>query len=294
MVLMASVNEKYARRKAQSSYFSTVISISLVLFMLGALGLIVLHAKKLSDYVKENIGFSIILKENVKEVDIVQLQKTLDAANYVKSTEYITKEKAAESLKKDLGEDFVSFLGYNPLLASIEVRLKADYANNDSIAWIERELLANTKVKEVIYQKSLISMVNENIKKISLVMLGFSALLLLISIALINNTIRLSIYSKRFLIKSMQLVGATKGFIRRPFVIKGIMQGIYAGIIAVALLVGLLYFAQREIPELLYLQDEQLIAILFGFVILLGILISWFSTFLAVRKYLRLKTDDLY
>lgn len=291
---MASVNEKYARRRAQSSYFSTVISISLVLFMLGTLGLIVLHVQKLSDYVKENIGFSVILKENVKEVDIVQLQKTLDAANYVKSTEYITKEKAAESLKNDLGEDFISFLGYNPLLASIEVRLKADFANNDSIAWIERDLLSNTKVKEVIYQKSLISMVNENIKKISLVMLGFSALLLLISIALINNTIRLSIYSKRFLIKSMQLVGATKGFIRRPFVIKGIMQGIYAGIISVALLVGLLYLAQREIPELLFLQDEQLIAILFGFVILLGILISWFSTFLAVRKYLRLKTDDLY
>ncbi len=291
---MASGTEKYARRRAQSSYFSTVISISLVLFMLGTLGLIVLHAQKLSDYVKENIGFSVILKENVKEVDIVQLQKTLDAANYVKSTEYINKEKAAESLKNDLGEDFISFLGYNPLLASIEVRLKADFANNDSIAWIERDLLSNTKVKEVIYQKSLISMVNENIKKISLVMLGFSALLLLISIALINNTIRLSIYSKRFLIKSMQLVGATKGFIRRPFVIKGIMQGIYAGIISVALLVGLLYLAQREIPELLFLQDEQLIAILFGFVILLGILISWFSTFLAVRKYLRLKTDDLY
>lgn len=291
---MATGNEKYARRKAQSSYFSTVISISLVLFMLGTLGLIVLHAQKLSDYVKENIGFSVILKENVKEVDIVQLQKTLDATNYVKSTEYINKEKAAESLKNDLGEDFISFLGYNPLLASIEVRLKADFANNDSIAWIERDLLSNTKVKEVIYQKSLISMVNENIKKISLVMLGFSGLLLLISIALINNTIRLSIYSKRFLIKSMQLVGATKGFIRRPFVIKGIIQGIYAGIISVALLVGLLYLAQREIPELLFLQDEQLIAILFGFVILLGILISWFSTFLAVRKYLRLKTDDLY
>ncbi|MFN4235299.1 MAG: cell division protein FtsX [Bacteroidia bacterium] len=291
---MAIGNEKYARRKAQSSYFSTVISISLVLFMLGTLGLIVLHAKKLSDYVKENIGFSIILKENVKEVDIVQLQKSLDAANYVKSTEYITKEKAAESLKNDLGEDFISFLGYNPLLASIEVRLKAEYANNDSIAWIERDLLSNTKVKEVIYQKSLISMVNENIKKISLVMLGFSALLLVISIALINNTIRLSIYSKRFLIKSMQLVGATKSFIRRPFVIKGIMQGIYAGIIAVALLVGVLYLAQREIPELLFLQDEKLIGILFVFVILLGVLISWFSTYLAVRKYLRLKTDDLY
>lgn len=291
---MASGNEKYVRRKAQSSYFSTVISISLVLFMLGALGLIVLHAKKLSDYVKENIGFSIILKENVKEVDIVQLQKTLDAAYYVKSTEYITKEKAAESLKNDLGEDFISFLGYNPLLASIEVRLKADYANNDSIAWIERELLSNSKVKEVIYQKSLISMVNENIKKISLVMLGFSALLLVISIALINNTIRLSIYSKRFLIKSMQLVGATKGFIRRPFVIKGIMQGIYAGLIAIALLVGLLYLAQREIPELLFLQDEKLIALLFAFVLLLGVFISWFSTFLAVRKYLRLKTDNLY
>ncbi len=291
---MASGTEKYTRRRAQSSYFSTVISISLVLFMLGTLGLIVLHAKKLSDYVKENIGFSVILKENVKEVDIVQLQKTLDAANYVKSTEYITKEKAAESLKNDLGEDFISFLGYNPLLASIEVRLKADFANNDSIAWIERELLSNSKVKEVIYQKSLISMVNENIKKISLVMLAFSTLLLIISIALINNTIRLSIYSKRFLIKSMQLVGATKGFIRRPFVIKGLLHGIYAGIISVALLVGLLYIAQREIPELLFLQDEQLIAILFAFVILLGVLISWLSTFLAVRKYLRLKTDDLY
>lgn len=291
---MAETPEKYVSRRAASSSFTTIISIALVLFMLGLLGLIILHAKKLSDYVKESIGFSIILKENVKEVDIVQLQKTLDATEYVKYTEYITKEQAAESLKEDLGEDFISFLGYNPLLASIDVYLQADYANNDSIAWIEKELTANNKVKEVIYQKSLIKMVNENIKKISLVILGFSALLLLIAIALINNTIRLSIYSKRFLIKTMQLVGATKSFIRRPFVWKGILHGLLGSFIAIALLIGVIYLAQREVPELFELQDTDLFLAMFAIVVVLGIFMAWLSTTLAVRKYLRLKTEDLY
>jgi cell division transport system permease protein len=291
---MSNGQEKFARRRLVSSYFTTVISISLVLFMLGLLGLLILHAQKLSDYVKENISFSVILNENVKEVDIVQMQKMLDASAYVKSTEYITKEDAAKNLQEELGEEFISFLGFNPLLSSIEVHLKANYANNDSIAWIEKELIANNRIKEVFYQKSLVDMVNENIRKISLIILGFSSLLLIIAIALINNTIRLSIYSKRFIIKTMQLVGATQGFIRRPFIFTGISQGIYGAFIAIALLVGLLYLAQKEVPELLELQDIRLFASLFGIVIVMGIFISWLCTLLAVSKYLRLKSEDLY
>lgn len=291
---MSKAEDKYSKRRLKSSYITTVVSITLVLFMLGMLGLIILHAKKLSDYVKENIGFSIIMKENVKEAGIIQLQKTLDASDYVKSTEYITKEKAAEELTKDLGEDFIDFLGYNPLLPSIDLRLKAEYANIDSLAIIEKDLLANKNVKEVFYQKSLVHLINKNLRRISIIILGFSILLLIIAIALINNTIRLSVYSKRFLIKSMQLVGATQAFIRRPFILKGILHGILGAFIAILLLVGILYFSQQEIPELINLQDADLFISIFGFVILLGIIISWISTFFAVKKYLNLKADSLY
>jgi cell division transport system permease protein len=291
---MSNDQDKYARRRLQSSYLSTVISVSLVLFMLGLLGLIVLHAKKLSDYVKENIGVSVIIKEDTQPVDVIRLKKSLEGAKYVKTSQYITKDQAAKKLQEDLGEDFITFLGYNPLLSSIELRLKAQYANNDSIAWIEKDLLKNERIKEVFYQKSLVEMVNENIKKISLVILGFSGILMLIAIALINNTIRLSIYSKRFIIKSMQLVGATKGFIRKPFLFAGIFQGIFASFIAIGLLWGVLYFAQKEVPELFELQDTQLFLTLFGVVALLGVFISLISTFFAVRKYLKINTSDLY
>lgn len=291
---MSKAEDKYSKRRLKSSYVTTLVSITLVLFMLGMLGLIILHAKKLSDYVKENIGFSIIMKENVKEAGIIQLQKTLDASDYVKSTEYITKEKAAEELTKDLGEDFIDFLGYNPLLPSIDLRLKAEYANIDSLTIIEKDLLANKNVKEVFYQKSLVHLINKNLRRISIIILGFSILLLIIAIALINNTIRLSVYSKRFLIKSMQLVGATQAFIRRPFILKGILHGILGAFIAILLLVGILYFSQQEIPELVNLQDADLFISIFGFVILLGIIISWMSTFFAVKKYLNLKADSLY
>lgn len=290
---MASSDEKYSRRRLRSSYFSTIISVALVLFMLGLVGLILLNAKKLSDHVKENIGFSIFLKDNVKEPDIVKLKKTLDAAEYVKSTEYIDKEQAMKVFQEEIGED-IGFLGFNPLLASIEVRLKAAFANPDSIAWIEKELLENQKIKEVHYKKSLVSLVNENVRKISLVILAFSGLLLIIAIALINNSIRLAIYSKRFLIRSMQLVGATQGFIRRPFLWKGILHGIIGAVIAIGLLIGIIYSAQKQIPELFELQDAQLFASLFGIVILLGIFISWICTFFAVLKYLRMKPDQLY
>ncbi len=282
------------KKHIKTSSLSIIVSMTLVLYMLGLLGLVILHTNKLSNYVKENIEFSIIMKENVKEVDIIQLQKTLDATNYVKSTEYITKEQAAKDLAKDLDEDFVDFLGYNPLLSSIDIHLKANYANNDSLSVIEKNILENKNVKEVLYQKSLVHLVNENIKKISIILFAFSCLLLIIAIALINNTIRLSVYSKRFLIKTMQLVGATQKFIRKPFTTKGIIQGLLSAFITILLLIATLYFAQKEIPELIDLQDINLFLILFAFVVLLGIFISWISNFFAVKKYLKIKTDYLY
>ncbi|HPS46750.1 MAG TPA: permease-like cell division protein FtsX [Bacteroidales bacterium] len=291
---MAFNENKYTKRRLTTSYLSTIVGMILVLYMLGLLGLIIMHADKLSDYVKENIGFTIFLNEDVKEVDIIQLQKTLDTRNYIKSTEYITKEKAAALLQEEIGEDFISFLGYNPLSSSIEIRLKADFANSDSLTVLKTELEKNKYVKEVSYQQSLVLTVNENIKKISLVLLGFSCLLLIISIALINNTIRLSVYSKRFLIRTMQLIGAKENFIWKPFIIKGLIQGIIASVLAILFLLLTLYFAQKEIPELREFQDAALFIKLFIFVTLLGIIISCISTFLAVRKYLRIKTDSLY
>ncbi len=288
------MSDRYSKRKLQSSSITTIVSLSLVLFMLGLLGIIILNTRKISDNVKENIGFQIILNDNAKEVEIQHLTKTLDASDYVKSTEFINKDEAAKRLQEDLGEDFINFLGYNPLLSSINVHLKAEYANADSLTWIEKELLTSKLVKEVIYQKSLVSMINENVNKISFVILIFSGLLMLIALALINNTIRLSIYSKRFIIKTMQLVGATQGFIRRPFVLNGIKHGIYGALIAIGMLMTVLYFAQKQLPELIELQDSKMLATLFGLVIVLGIIISGISTSLAVRKYLRLKSDDLY
>ncbi|MDT8393714.1 MAG: permease-like cell division protein FtsX [Bacteroidales bacterium] len=291
---MSKRDERYQRRKLQSSKATALISITLVLFMLGLLGFIVLHAQKLSEYVRENIGFSIIMKENVREAGIVQLQKVLDASPFVKSTEYITPEQAAEELKEDLGEDFIGFLGYNPLLPSIELKLKASYTTLDSLQVIEDKLLANPDVKEVYYQKDLVHLINRNIRRISLVLLGFSALLLVIAIALINNTIRLSVYSKRFIIKTMQLVGATGGFIRRPFLWRGVMQGLYASFIAIIFLGLILYFSQKELPELVNLQDIGLILTLFVFVLASGVLLTYFSTWFAVKKYLRAQADQLY
>ena len=291
---MSNKEEKYNRRRLASSYLTTIVSISLVLFMLGLLGLVILHAKKLSEHIKENISFSIIINEDVKEAGIKQLQKLLDASVFVKSTEYITKEEAAKDLSEQLGEDFIDFLGYNPLLPSIDLHLKAEYANPDSLIKIENQLVSNKIVKEIFYQKSLVYLINENLKKISFIILGFAILLMIISIALINNTIRLSVYSKRFIIKSMQLVGATQGFIRRPFVLRGIVNGIYGALTAIVLLTGILYFSQKEIPELIEIQDVNLLISLFGIVIILGIIITWLSTFLAVQKYLRIKNDNLY
>ncbi len=291
---MSKQEEKYNKRRLKSSYITSIISTSLVLFMLGILGMIILHAQKISNQVKENIGFSIYMKEDAKESDIIRFQKDLDIRIFTKSTEYITKEKAAADLSKDLGEDFINFLGYNPLTSKIDVRLKADYANNDSLTSIELNLIKNPVVKEVYYQKTLVHVVNENIRRISIFILSFSTLLFIIAIALINNTIKLSVYSNRFLIKTMQLVGATQSFIRRPFIIKGVLSGIYGALVSIIFLIGILYLAQNNFPEIFNIQEIDLYLIVFGIVIFLGIIFSWISTFLAVRKYLNMKTDNLY
>ena len=291
---MGSEKEKLTRRKLRSSYIITIISISLVLFMFGLMGLLILNAKKLSNYVKENISFSVILNDDVKEVDIRSIQKTLDATAYVKATEFVTKEEAAIKLQKDLGEDFIDFLGYNPLLSSIDVYLYADYANPDSLAGIEKKFTNFPQVKEVFYQKSLVHLINENVRKISFILLIFSGMLLFIAIGLINNTIRLSVYSNRFIINTMQLVGASNGFIRKPFILKSMLHGLIGAIISIALLSGVIYMAQQEMNEIISFRDIDVLGILFLGVVTLGIFISIISTFFAINKYLRLKTEDLY
>lgn len=291
---MAHKQERYDSNRLKSSYLTTIVSITLVLFSIGVVGLMFLHAKKLSDYVKENIGFSVIMNKNVNEADIIRLQKKLDALPYVKSTEFISEEKAAEIFQKELGEEFVTFIGYNPLHTTIEVHLKAEYANQEQFDVIENDLRNNENVKEVSYQKSLVELVNDNVRKISLVILSFSLLLILIAVALINNTIRLSVYSRRFLIKSMQLVGATEGFIRRPFVKTEVLHGLIAAIIANGMLVGVIYLARREIPEIVSLQSADLFALLFLFVIVTGVLLTWMSAFFAVRRFLKARMDTLY
>jgi len=281
-------------RKTKSVYISTVISIALVLLMTGLLGLILVHAKNLSNYVKENIVLNIIVNDGVTEADMLSLQKELDGNPAVLRTQYVSKELAARNLQNDLGEDFVKFLGYNPLLSSIDVYLKAENANKVGIETFTKQISSNSMVKEVVYQDSLIDMVNQNIRIIGLIILAFAAILLIIAVALINNTIRLAIYSQRFLIKSMQMVGATKGFIRRPFLGYGILHGLLGGLIAIILLLVTLYFAQQQIPEIVILRNYFEFALIFLGVICLGIIISGASTYFAVSKYLRLRINDLY
>ena len=288
------MEERYTRRRYQSSLATTVVSITLVLLMLGLLALVVLHARKLSDYVRENIGFRVYIKENAPAEDIILLQKQLDASTFVKSSEYISPEQAANELTAELGEDFIDFLGYNPLPPSIDLRIKAAYGNIDSLEVIEKKLMQETVVKEVFYQKSLVHLINRNIRRISLVLLGFSALLLLIAMALINNTIRLSVYARRFIIRTMKLVGATRGFISRPFIIRGILQGLLSALLAIILLAVILYFLMQELPELIGLYDLNLYLAVFGLVILTGVFLAWISTWFAVRRYIRMKEDELY
>jgi len=282
------------RRRLRASYVTSVISISLVLYMLGLVGLLLLNTKKLSDYVKENIGFSIFLNDDVKEVEIFGLQKILDSKHYVKETRYITKEQAVRDFEKEWGEDFEDFLGFNPLPASVDVKLYAPYANPDSIAVIEKDILNYSGVRDVVYQKDLIYKVNNNVRRISITILAFSFLLFLIALTLINNTIRLSVYAKRFIIRTMQLVGAEHPVIRRPFLYKSFYHGSLSAIIAIGLLIGTMIMAEKQLEGIFSLKDYKISGILFSLILFIGILLTLISTILAVNRYLTMTTDDLY
>jgi cell division transport system permease protein len=271
---------------------SSVISIALVLFLLGTSGILLLNAHRLSVYLKENLSLSIILDENANEADAAWVRKELDAAPFVRQTRYISKEQAAEEMERLLGADFIATFGYNPLPVSIEVNLVATYANADSVAVIEQQLKTIPHIREVAYQHSLIDLINYNIQKIGLIILVFIFLLLFISIVLINNTIRLSIDSRRVTIKTMRLVGAMPSFIRRPFLLKSLLQGVLAGVIAILLITGVLYVLQNEFGDILGFVDLLLIGILFVAILLLGMCISWTSTYFSVNRFLKRNNDD--
>lgn len=281
-------------KKIKASGITVIVSLSLVLFMLGALGLLVINANKLTQHFKENIGFQIYLKDTASSAQIDALIQEINSSAFAKSVNLVSKEQAAQQLKENLGEDFISFLGSNPLLNALDVKLNANYANTDTLQNIEKVLIQKSFVKEVVYQKDMINSLNKNTKAIAFFILIFSGALLLVAVALINNTIRLSIYSQRFLIRTMYLVGATRIFISKPFLFKGIRQGIIAGIIAGFLLAGFLLISTRFIPDLLQLQDENILLLVFVGVIVVGIIISGISALLSVTRYLRLKTSDLY
>ena len=285
-----------SKSRMAGSYFMSLMSITLVLFLLGVFALLMMHAQKLSNHLKENIGFEVVINSNVKESDILKLQKQLDDMPAVKSTEYITKDEAIRRLSEDLGEDFLQWLGNeeNPLLPSIDVRFNAAYANPDSLSVIEANLLKNTDIKEIYYQKSLVNLINQNVRRIGIALIIISLMLLIISITLIRNTIRLSIYAKRFLVRSMQLVGATPAFISKPFIRKGRWQGFFGALLADALLALLLYGLTRRLPELTLVQDYKIIAGIFVGILVLGLLLGGLSTRFALRKYLHANVDRLY
>lgn len=291
---MNSAATGYGKRRVTGSHFTLVISVSLVLFLLGLLGLVVINARELSDYFRESLSFSIFLDEGAREADIRMLQKDLDAKHYVKSTVYVSKEEAAAKMKEELGEDFISFLGDNPLPPSIDVYLYADYTSPDSIAKIEKYVTENPFVEEVLYRESLLILINENIRKISVFLLIISTFMFIISITIINNTIRLAIYSRRFIIRTMQLVGATRAFIRKPFLVQGAFQGLLAAIIAMSLIMGLLYIIEREFLQIFTFESPGLLAFLGAGIVVTGVLISIISTFFSVNRYLDIPEDKLY
>jgi len=291
---MATSFEKYQKRRLISSYFSVVISISLVLFLLGLLGLLVLNSKRVGDYFKEQIPVVVFLKDTAKEVEITQLKQSLALANYTKSADYVSKEQAAEEHSAVIGEDFMEYLGDNPLQNSIDVRMIAEYVTPEKIEEIVSEIKNKDFVDDVVYDKPLIQQLTDNVKKISFWVLVVAALFLFIAVLLINSSIRLSVYAKRFTIKTMQMVGATKRFIRRPFVWNSVKLGVIGAVLAMAGMAVVLYYLNRSFPELQLFHDKILLGILFAFILFMGFFITWISTYFATQRFLNLRTDELY
>jgi cell division transport system permease protein len=291
---MASSFERYQKRRLVFSYVSVIISITLVLFLLGSLGIVVIKSKTVADQFKEKVVLTVYFKDTAKEVEIKQLEKSLALADYTKSSVFVSKEAAAEAHSEEIGENFMDFLGYNPLQNSIDVYLKAAYVSPTKTKEISDEIAAKDFVDEVTYDQSLITLLSDNIKRISFWVLVISAVFTVIAVLLINSSIRLSVYAKRFTIKTMQMVGATKRFIRRPFVWRSVRLGILGAILALIGMAVILYYLNDTFPEFSLLDDKVLIGALFLGIFLLGILITWISTFIATQRFLNLRTDELY
>lgn len=275
-------------------FITSSISTMLVLLLLGMVVFFVLSADNLSRYVRENISFSVLVSDDMKEPEALKFQKRLNSEPFVKETMYISKEQALKEQAEAMGTDPAEFLGYNPFTASIEIKLNADYAHTDSIAWIEEKIMQNKKVMEINYPQDLLDAVNSNIRKISFFLLGLAALLTLISFALINNTIRLTIYSKRFLIHTMKLVGASWGFIRRPFLWRNFCIGLVAAFMADAALTGMAYGLVRYEPELIEIITPMTVLIVMGSVLAFGLIITFLCAYISINKYLRMKASTLY
>lgn len=289
-------NKNSTKIRYAGSYFISLISMILVLFVLGMYALTVVFTDSMLDYVKENIGFEIVIKNKVKEADINKLKNELSKKEYVKSVEYISKEEATNRMKEELGEDFLQWLGdvENPLLPSLDVRFIADYANSDSMAMVEKWVGKKSIVKEVIYQKSLTNTINDNIGKIKIILFALSLILLMIAISLISHTIRLSVYSRRFTVRTMQLVGATYGFIMKPFVKTYMLQGLIASIITLILMTVILYGAVDYLPVIDFSTTNTDIIIIYISMLILSLLLTSFSTIFSMRRYLNADIDKFY
>lgn len=291
---MPNQTNKVAARKLRSSYFTTTISIALVLFLLGMIGLLMLNANRVSEYVKENLSLTVTFAPDSRDAEVRQIEKQLLVSPQVKSVKYIDKEEAARQMQEALGEDFVATLDMNPLLPSMEVKLFAEYADEQGMEAVAQTIRGYKQVREVYFEQDVVNLIHDNIRRISIVLLIFSAVMLLVAVTLINNTVRLMVYSKRFLIRTMQLVGATRGFIRRPFLAQSVAQGLIGGLLANALLAAVIFLAARELPGVIGFSDVTSVAALFVTVFAIGVLMTIVSTARSVNKYLSLRTADLY
>ncbi|WP_269685899.1 cell division protein FtsX [Flavobacterium lacustre] len=291
---MSSSFDKFQKRRLISSYFSVVLSVFLVLFLLGMLGLFIINSKKLADDFKENIAMTVFFKNEANDTILKAFGTELKTAPFAKKFVFVSKDDAAKQHTDIIGEDFVTFLGENPLQNSYDIHIKADYVEKDSVAKIESRLRKNTMISDIVYDKQLVNLVNDNIKKVSMWILIVSGFLAVIAVLLINSSLRLSIHSNRFIIKTMQMVGATKAFIRKPFVMRSIKLGMIGSGLAILALIGVLIYVENSFPNLGILDDKFLIALVLITVFGIGILITWLSTYFATQRFLNLRTDDLY
>jgi cell division transport system permease protein len=291
---MVSSFDKFQKRRLISSYFSVVLSVFLVLFLLGFLGFFIINSKKLSDDFKEKIAMTVFFSNDANDSIVKAFGDELKTARFSRSFVYVSKEQAAKEHTDIIGEDFVTFLGENPLQNSYDIHLKADYVIKDSIVKIENRLKKNLMVSDIVYDKQLVNLVNDNIKNVSLWILIVSGILSLIAVLLINSSLRLSIHSNRFIIKTMQMVGATKSFIRKPFIIRSIKLGLMGSGAAILALIGVLFYLETNFPTLGIMNDKIVIGAVLLAVLIIGILITWISTYFATQRFLNLRTDNLY